>query len=32
VLGGLETTHAEDMESLMTLNFQEFNNVSLLGG
>ena len=32
VLGSLETTHAKEMASLMTLNFQEFDNVSLLGG
>jgi hypothetical protein len=32
VLGGLTTTHAADMETLMTLKFQEFEDVSLLGG
>ena len=32
VLGGVTTTHAKDMASLMTLKFQEFKDVSLLGG
>ncbi len=32
VLGGVTTTHAKDMASLMTLKFQEFEDVSLLGG
>ena len=30
VLNGLPTTHAESLKSLMTLNFQRFENVSLL--
>ncbi len=29
-LDGLATTHAESLETLMTLNFQEFDNVSLM--
>jgi transposase len=30
VLGGLSTTYAEDLKSLMTLNFQRFEDVSLM--
>jgi hypothetical protein len=30
VLAGIETTHAEALASLMTLNFQEVDEVSLL--
>lgn len=30
VLAGLSTTHAEQLETLMTLNFQQFDDVSLL--
>ena len=30
VLDGTTTTHADGLASLMTLNFQEFENVSLL--
>ena len=30
VLDRVPTTHADDLKSLMTLNFQEFENVSLL--
>jgi transposase len=30
VIGGLSTTHAESLESLMTLNFQRFEDVSLM--
>ena len=30
VLDGLSTTHAEQLESLMTLNFQQFEDVSLM--
>jgi transposase len=30
VLGGISTTHADKMATLMTLNFQEFEDVSLL--
>jgi hypothetical protein len=30
VLASLPTTHAENLESLMTLNFQRFENVSLM--
>ena len=30
VLDGVQTTHAEPLASLMTLNFQEFDDVSLL--
>jgi len=30
VLDGLPTTHAESLKSLMTLNFQRFENVSLM--
>ena len=30
VLDRVATTHADDLKSLMTLNFQEFENVSLL--
>jgi transposase len=30
VLDGLSTTHAEELKSLMTLNFQRFENVSLM--
>jgi transposase len=30
VLDGVSTTHADSLTSLMTLNFQEFENVSLL--
>jgi transposase len=29
-LGGLPTTHAEPLKTLMTLNFQQFENVSLM--
>jgi transposase len=29
-LDGLSTTHADQLESLMTLNFQQFQNVSLM--
>jgi hypothetical protein len=29
-LGKLPTTHKDNLSSLMTLNFQEFDNVSLL--
>lgn len=32
VLDRLPTTHADKLESLMTLNFQEFDDVSLLAG
>lgn len=31
-MAGLSTTHAEEMASLMTLNFQRFKDVSLLAG
>jgi hypothetical protein len=31
-LAGVETTHAEASASLMTLNLQEFDEVSLLTG
>ena len=31
-MSGLSTTHAEKLETLMTLNFQEFEDVSLLAG
>jgi len=30
VLGGLSTTHAEKLKSLMTLKFQRFEDVSLM--
>lgn len=30
VLGGISTTHADKLTTLMTLNFQEFEDVSLL--
>jgi len=30
VIDGLSTTHAESLESLMTLNFQRFEDVSLM--
>jgi transposase len=30
VINGLPTTHAEDLKSLMTLNFQRFEDVSLM--
>ncbi|HEX4609720.1 MAG TPA: IS630 family transposase, partial [Urbifossiella sp.] len=30
VLGGVSTTHADGLASLMTLKFQEFEDVSLL--
>jgi transposase len=30
VLDGLSTTHAESLKSLMTLNFQRFEDVSLM--
>ena len=30
VLGGISTTHADKLATLMTLNFQEFEDVSLL--
>ena len=30
VLGGLSTTHARELETLMTLNFQQFEDVSLM--
>jgi len=30
VLDGLSTTHAESLKSLMTLNFQRFEGVSLM--
>ncbi len=30
VFDGLSTTHAERLESLMTLNFQRFEDVSLM--
>ena len=29
-LDGLSTTHAEDLKTLMTLNFQQFEDVSLM--
>jgi transposase len=32
VIDGLSTTHAESLESLMTLNFQRFEDVSLMAG
>jgi transposase len=30
VLDGLSTTHAEELKTLMTLNFQQFEDVSLM--
>jgi hypothetical protein len=30
VIGRLSTTHAESLESLMTLNFQRFEDASLM--
>jgi len=30
VIDGLSTTHADSLESLMTLNFQRFEDVSLM--
>ena len=30
ILDGIPTTHAEELETLMTLNFQQFEDVSLM--